>query len=55
MARFARQKPIRSGGAGRKRGMGKMNARLAFASAAAKIRISFCEIRRKNFDQNEIL
>jgi len=38
MARFARQKPIRSGGAGRKRGVGKMNARPALASAAAKIR-----------------
>jgi hypothetical protein len=31
MARFARRKPNRSGGAGRKRGVGKMNARPALA------------------------
>ncbi len=33
-----RQKPNRSGGAGRKRGVGKMNSRPALAFAAAKIR-----------------
>jgi len=43
----ARQEPNRSGEAGRKRGVGKMNARLALAFAAAKIRISQSEIRRK--------
>jgi len=38
-ARFARQTE-RSGGAGRKRGVGKMNARPALAFAAAEFRAS---------------
>jgi hypothetical protein len=45
------KKPNRSGGAGRKRGVGKMNTRPALASAAAKIRISLCEIRRKRIKE----
>ncbi|KKT35249.1 MAG: hypothetical protein UW24_C0012G0054 [Parcubacteria group bacterium GW2011_GWA2_44_12] len=40
-------KAQRSGEAGRKRGVGKMNTRLALAFAAAKIRISQSEIRHQ--------
>ena len=46
MARFARQKPKRSGGAGRKGGWGERNSRPGLAFAAAKFRILLCEIRR---------
>ena len=47
----ARQEPNRSGEAGRKRGVGKMNARLALAFAAANICISQSEIRRKQIKE----
>jgi len=43
----AETKTERSGGTGRKGGVGEMNSRPALASAAAEFRISLCEMRRQ--------
>jgi len=46
MPRLRRGKTNRSGGAGRRRGVGKRNARPALAFRRRRFRISPCEIRR---------